>query len=133
MFQKGNKVYAEVGNYLRHKTLRIIGLSVVGNIEDYEEHPLNDPLDIKVENGNIYFNNRMFLCVPEKMDYVGIKTKVIKSRYSNDDQIALMLNEAQSEEDKVYFSKMQAWRDWAGWFAKEVVAIIEEQNKVTNE
>ena len=133
MFQKGNKVYADVGNYLRHKTLRIIGLSVVGNMEDYEEYPLNDPLDIKVENGNVYFNNRMFLCVPEKMDYVGIKTKVIKSRYSNDDQIALMLNEAQSEEDKVYFSKMQEWRDWAGWFAKEVVATMEEQNKVTNE
>lgn len=120
MFQKGNKVYAEVGNYLRHKTKRIIGLMVVGNIEDYEEHPLNDPLDIKVENGNIYFNKRMFLCVPETMDYAGIKTKIITSRYSNDDQMALILNHDKSEEDTELFNKMQEWRDWAGEVAKKV-------------
>lgn len=124
MFTKGNKVYAEVGNYLRHKTKRMIGLTIVGNIEDFEEMPLNVPLDIVVEKDMFFFNNRMFACKPETMDYAGIKTKIIKGRYSNDDQIALMLNEASSEEDKVYFSKMQAWRDWAGEIAKKVVTKI---------
>lgn len=121
MFAKGNKVYAEVGNYLCHKTKRMVGLTIVGNIEDYEEMPLNEPLDIVVEKDMFYFNNRMFACKPEVMDYAGIKTRIIKSRYSNDDQIALMLNEESSEEDKVYFSKMQEWRDWAGEVAKMVM------------
>lgn len=127
MFAKGNKVYAEVGYYLRHKTLRIVGLTAIGNIEDYDEHPLLSQLDIEVEKDMFFFNNRMFACKPETMDYAGIKTKIIKGRYSNDDQIALMLNEASSEEDKVYFSKMQEWRDWAGEVAKRVVEVIQSK------
>lgn len=123
MFQKGNKVYAEVGNYLRHKTKRIIGLTIVGNIEDYEEYPLNDPLDIVVEKDTFYFNNRMFACKPAAMDYAGIKTKIITSRYSNDDQMALILNHGKSEEDTELFNKMQDWRDWAGEIAKMIINI----------
>ena len=130
MFQKGNKVYAEVGNYLRHKTKRIIGLTIIGNVEDYEEYPLNSPLDIVVEKDMFYFNNRMFACKPETMDYVGIKTKIITSRYSNDDQMALILNHDKSDEDTELFDKMQEWRDWAGEIAKKVVTKIEEQNNI---
>lgn len=128
MFQKGNKVYAEVGNYLRHKTKRMIGLTIVGNIEDYEEIPLNEPLDIVVEKDMFYFNNRMFACKPEAMDYSGIKTKLITSRYSNDDQMALILNHGKSEEDTELFNKMQEWRDWSGAIAKLVLQMQENIN-----
>lgn len=128
MFQKGNKVYAEIGKYLRHKTHRIIGLTVLGSTEDYEEHSLNNPLDIIVENGNIYFNNKMFLCTPEKMNYASIKTKLIKSRYSNDDQIALILNHQNSEEDEIAYNRMQEWRNWAGELAKKVTDLIGDNN-----
>lgn len=121
MFQKGNKVYAEVGNYLRHKTKRMIGLTIVGNIEEFEEIPLNVPLDIVVENDMFFFNNRMFACKPETMDYAGIKTRLIISRYSNDDQMALILNHGKSDEDTKLFDKMQAWRDWAGEIARMVM------------
>lgn len=131
MFTKGNKVYAEVGNYLRHKTKRIIGLTIVGNIEDYEEVPLNEPLDIVVEKDMFYFNNRMFACKPEVMNYAGIKTKLITSRYSNDDQMALILNHGKSEEDTELFNKMQEWRDWAGAIAKLVLQIQENINNET--
>lgn len=124
MFQKGNKVYAEVGNYLRHKTKRMIGLTIVGNIEDFEEMPLNVPLDVVVEKDMFFFNNRMFACKPEEMDYAGIKTKIITSRYSNDDQMALILNHGKSEEDTELFNKMQEWRDWAGEVAKIVTKEI---------
>lgn len=126
MFQKGNKVYAEAGNYLRHKTKRMVGLTIVGNIEDFEEMPLNVPLDIVVDKDVFYFNNKMFACIPEKMDYAGIKTKIITSRYSNDDQMALILNNGMSEEDTELFNKMQEWRDWAGEIAKIVVTKIKE-------
>ena len=124
MFQKGNKVYAEVGNYLRHKTKRIIGFTIVGDIEDFDEHTLNNPLDIILEQDKFFFNNRMFVCRPDTMDYVGIKTKIITSRYSNDDQMALILNHGKSEEDTELFNKMQEWRDWAGDVAKSVVSLL---------
>lgn len=124
MFQKGNKVYAEVGNYLRHKTKRMIGLTIVGNIEDFEEMPLNVPLDVVVEKDMFFFNNRMFACKPEEMSYAGIKTRLITSRYSNDDQMALILNHGKSDEDTELFDKMQEWRDWAGEVAKIVTKEI---------
>lgn len=126
MFTKGNKVYAEVGNYLRHKTKRMIGLTIVGNIDDFEEIPLNEPLDIVVEKDMFYFNNKMFACKPATMDYTGIKTKLITSRYSNDDQMALILNHGKNDEDTKLFNKMQEWRDWAGEVAKSVAKEIIE-------
>lgn len=129
MFTKGNKVYAEVGNYLRHKTKRTIGLAIVGNIEDFEEMPLNEPLDIVVEKDMFFFNNRMFACKPEEMSYAGIKTRLITSRYSNDDQMALILNHGKSDEDTEFFDKMQAWRDWAGEVAKIVTNRLAERMK----
>lgn len=129
MFQKGNKVYAEVGNYLRHKTKRMIGLTIVGNMEDFEEMPLNEPLDVVVEKDMFFFNNRMFACKPEEMSYAGIKTRLITSRYSNDDQMALILNHGKSDEDTELFDKMQAWRDWAGEVAKIVTNRLAERMK----
>ena len=125
MFQKGNKVYAEVGNYLRHKTKSVIGFTIVGGIEDFNEYPLNNPLDVVVEQDKFYFNNRMFVCKPSTMDYVGIKTKLITSRYSNDDQMALILNNGMSEEDTNLFNKMQEWRSFSGDIAKLVVSLKE--------
>ena len=52
---------------------------------------------------------------------------MIKLRYSNDDQLALMLNKDNSEEDTELYDKMQEWREWSGRFAKEVMAKIEEE------
>lgn len=129
MFQKGNKVYAEVGNYLRHKTKRMIGLTIAGNMEDFEEMPLNEPLDVVVEKDMFFFNNRMFACKPEEMSYAGIKTRLITSRYSNDDQMALILNHGKSDEDTELFDKMQEWRDWAGEVAKIVTNRLAERMK----
>ena len=123
MFQKGNKVYAEVGNYLRHKTKRMIGFTIVGNIEDFYEIPMNDPLDIIVEGNTIFFNNRMFACKPDTMSYTDIKTKLITSRYSNDDQIAIILNNGKNGEDTELFNKMQEWRNWCSIIAKFVTNI----------
>ena len=43
---------------------------------------------------------------------------MIKKQYSNDDQIAIMLNAQLSEEDKMYYDKMQEWRKFSGHIAK---------------
>lgn len=126
MFTKGNKVYADAGKYLVSKDRRIIALNITGSIDDYDEEEINSPLDIEIKDGLIYYQNRKLICAPEIMDYAGIKTKMIKLRYSNDDQLALMLNKDNSEEDTELYNKMQEWREWSGTFAKLVMSKIEE-------
>lgn len=120
MFAKRNKVYADAGKYLRHKSGRAIALTVVGNIEDWEEHDLDADMSVEVEDGKIYINRRMFLIRPSSLDYATVKTRIIMSRYSNDDQMALILNNGKSEQDTLLYNKMQEWREWAGVIAKQV-------------
>lgn len=55
-----------------------------------------------------------------KSDYATVKTEMVKKRYSNDDQIAIMLNVQLSEEDKMYYDKMQEWREFSGYIAKSI-------------
>ncbi len=129
MFTKGNKVYADAGKYLVSKDRRTIALNITGSIDDYDEEEINSPLDIEIKDGLIYYQNRKLICSPEIMDYAGIKTKMIKLRYSNDDQLALMLNKDNSEEDTELYNKMQEWRAWSGTFAKLVMSKIEETTK----
>lgn len=43
--------------------------------------------------------------------------------FSNNDQIAIMLNKDESDEDLFLFNKMQEWRKWASVVAKEVVKL----------
>lgn len=124
MFTKGEKVFSEEGKYLLSKDKRKYGFVLKGNIEDYDELNLNDPLDIKISGNIILFQNNKLACLPETMDYVGIKTKIIKMKYSNDDQIAIILNKDNSAEDLELYNKMQNWRDWAGEFAREVVKLL---------
>lgn len=124
MFTKGEKVFCEKGKYLVSKDNRKYGFVLQGKMEDYEELELNDPLDIKISGNIILFQNNKLACLPETMDYVGIKTKIIKMKYSNDDQIAIILNKDNSAEDLELYNKMQNWRDWAGEFAREVVKLL---------
>lgn len=118
MYVKGDTVYADAYKYLRHKNRNIIALSVKGKSEDYEELSMNDPLDVEIVDKMLFFNNRMFANCPKSLSKDVIKTSIIKSRYSNDDQIAIMLNKDESEEGAMYFKKMQEWREFAAKIAE---------------
>lgn len=124
MFTKGGKVYSEVGKYLLSKDKRRYGFVLKGNVEDFDEFEVNSPLDISISRNLILFQNKKLACMPEKMDYIGIKTKLIRMKYSNDDQIALILNKDDSAEDTVLYEKMQEWREWSSNFAKEVMKVL---------
>lgn len=120
MFTKGNTVYADAYKYLKHKERNIIALSVKGSADDYEELPMNDPLDIEVDNVVVFWNNRMFANIPESFAKDAVKTSIIKSRYSNDDQLAILLNKDEDEKKRMYYQKMQEWREFAAFVANEV-------------
>ena len=118
MFVKGKKIFADKGCYLKHKQLPIIGLTINGNPDDYEEIRMLDSLDVVVDGNRVLIYNRKFAILPDSISYSDIKKRVIKSRYSEDDQIAIILNKDISEEDAMYFQKMQEWREFASEVAR---------------
>lgn len=122
MYKKGNVVYADAYKYLVHKSKGIIAFAQSGDESEFEEKGFPVPIKIIDEGSGLY----SIQGVPKvkfyfsKSDYATVKTEMIKKRYSNDDQIAIMLNAQLSEEDKMYYDKMQEWREFSGHIAKLV-------------
>ena len=55
----------------------------------------------------VYYNNgKLAELVLQNADYGTYKSSIIKKRYSNDDQIAIMLNRYDSEEDELRYDRM---------------------------
>lgn len=122
MFTKGDMVYADAYKYLRHKSKNIIALSFKGSADDFEEVEMTSPIEVETDGDMLFWEKRTFAVIPERMEYAAVKERIIKSRYSNDEQIAIMLNRERSEEDNVLYLKMQEWRE----FATEVARIVED-------
>lgn len=120
MFTKGNIIYADAFKFLKHKERNIIALSVKGSADDYEELSMNEPLDVIVSANMVFWNNRMFANHPSELNKEGVKTSIIKSRYSNDDQLAIMLNKDNDKTAAMYFQKMQEWREFASFIARSI-------------
>ena len=118
MFVKGEKIFADRGCYLKHKQLPIMGLTINGNPDEFEEVVMLDGLNAEVEDGKVFIYDRKFVVLPDSISYTDIKKRVIKSRYTEDDQIAIILNKDLSEEDAMYFQKMQEWREFAAEVAR---------------
>jgi hypothetical protein len=58
------------------------------------------------------------------IEYKDWKKKWVNKQFTNDDQIAIMLNKDDSEEDLFLFNKMQEWRKWSGIIAKKITSIL---------
>ncbi len=117
-------MYADAYKYLKHKERNMIALRVKGNPDDYEEVSMDTPLEVKVSGNMISWNKGMFMKNIPDLSYEGVKSAIVRSRYSYDDQIAVMLNkDSEEQEDIRYYQKMQEWREFAGEIAKAVVAL----------
>ena len=118
MFTKGNKTFADAGCYLKGKVGNSVGFTVNGNPDDYDEISIGDDLDVHVDSKIVFLCGRKFMFLPKAITYEEIKKKIIKSRYTDDDQIAIILNKDDSEEDMMLFNKMQEWRAFASEVAR---------------
>ena len=120
MYKKRNVVYADAYKYLVHKSKGIIAFAQSGDESEFEEKEF--PTSIKIiDEGSGFYSIQGVPKVKfyfSKSDYATVKTEMIKKQYSNDDQIAIMLNVQSSEEDKMYYDKMQEWREFSGHIAK---------------
>ena len=123
MFKIKNKIYSEAGKYILCNNK--IGYEFLAEEEkDCVESDI-DLSDLKKRFNSIYSctDNKISFCLYDDDNYDSIKSRLIKLRYSNDDQIALILNKDKSDEDLEYFNKMQEWRTWAGDVAKKLMTL----------
>lgn len=123
MFTKGNRVYADTYKYLKHNSKNIVALSFVGNADDFHEVDMTLPIETSIVGRMIFWEGKLLATLPKKLDYASIKEHVIKNRYSNDEQLAIMLNKGKSPDGELQYSRMQAWRD----FASELAKIVDEE------
>lgn len=112
MFIKRDKIYSSAYKYLRSKDGKMVAFQLpsTADVDDFEEQDID--LDTVTHDKEfIRLNGNLLIKCNDFTSYSAIKTAVISSRYSNDDQIAIMLND-----DKDEIDNMQSWRE----FAKEV-------------
>lgn len=121
MYQVKNKIYADAGNVLKYKN------QVAFSFEGIDK---KDVLETKINLENIRKIGKFVIYSDELREYISCseykdwKKKIIQKQFSNDDQIAIILNKDDSEEDLLLFNKMQEWRVWAGELAKRIINII---------
>lgn len=121
MFKVRDKVYADAGKILIGQSK--MGYVFKGELSEFSEEDIVID-DMRIEGKFlIYSNGRIMEMYDASATYEELKAKYVKKHYSNDDQIAIMLNQGRSEEDKVVFAKMQEWREWSGVLAKKVISI----------
>lgn len=85
-----------------------------------EENVILD--DIVLDGDFIRYNNgRIIQSYIKDITYGEWKTKIIKWRYSNDDQIAILINKDDSEEDIIKYNRMQEWREYAAKLARKII------------
>ena len=122
MYKVREKVYADAGKILIGQNRR--GYVFNGELSEFSEEDIIID-DMRIEGKFLVYSNGM---IRELYDpnatYESLKAKYVKMHYSNDDQIAIMLNQGRSKEDNMVYDKMQEWREWCGVLAKKVISIM---------
>ena len=121
MFIKSNMIYSEAGYILKCDNKKAFQLPYDAS-KEYIEIPI-DITNTKIESGMIDMDGVVFRN-NKKYDYGQWKANIIKKRYSNDDQIAIMLNRGDEESNTIY-NKMMQWREYASVLAKKFVELNE--------
>lgn len=125
MYIQRDKVYADAGKYLVKGNR--VAYEFPGDGTDVQE--VEDTLDGFTKVGSMvkWSNGYRAIKLIENGTYDDYKTKMVKARYSNDDQIAIMLNkDSGDEDDALAYQKMQEWREYASKVAENIINILTE-------
>lgn len=120
MYIENEFIYPDAYNYL--STGNVHGLKFKSDVK-VEEFKLD--LDSgKVEDGLLIFNDgKLVFPINYNWSYADYKKYFIKLRYSNDDQIAIILNKDESEEGQLRFKRMEDWRKFASDLSKLMTSV----------
>ena len=126
MYTLKDFTYPEAGKYL-------VGEKARGFMAPTEFGPFTERVieldNLEVTDQFITFDTIRW-ANPGIHSYADAKEYIIKKRYSNDAQIAIMLNKENSAEDELAYEKMQDWRDWASIVAHAIMEQLEQPNSV---
>ncbi|MBD5384902.1 hypothetical protein HDR69_00545 [bacterium] len=123
MYSKGNMTYASAYCYLMRRGMNVVALRVAADVAgDYEEVEMARPLRLEADGGTVTVNGWFAFRLPKKRDYAEVKMAVIRMRYSNDDQLAIILNKDRTAADAAMFLEMQKWREFAAEIAAAATA-----------
>jgi hypothetical protein len=103
MYQIKNKIYADAGYVLKYNNKVAFSFEDV-DMKDVLETKLN--LDNIQKNGNFVTYDGLRDRIT-RLDYGILKSKFINKQFTNDDQIAIILNKDNSKDDELLFNKMQ--------------------------
>lgn len=123
MYKIGNYNFADAGYYLKR------GSSIAYFFEDNgeETQEIEATIDDMHKVGSIILWSEDMLAqrIFKNGTYADYKKAIIQKKYSNDDQIAIMLNKDSGDEaDLLAYDKMQEWRKWASIVAKKIMETI---------
>lgn len=123
MYKIGNYTFADAGYHLKR------GGSIAYFFEDngQEIQEVKTNIEDMHKSGSLIFwsENKIAQSVIKNGGYGDYKKAIIQKKYSNDDQIAIMLNKDSGlEEDLFAYQKMQEWRDWASIVAKKIMETL---------
>lgn len=120
MYKIKDVVYADAFKYLKYKGRYAFQFKDEEGIEEFDLN-IDDMIRIDCV---AWFNDKSFAqIVGNRYTYADYKLRIINMRYSNDDQIAIMLNKDDSSEDLFRFNKMQEWRRFASDLAHKLIEI----------
>ena len=123
MYKIGNKTYADAGYHLK------MGGSIAYFFEDNGQEIQEVKTDIEDMHATdsiiLWSKNKIAQRIIKNGNYGDYKKAIIQKKYSNDDQIAIILNKDSGlEEDLFAYQKMQEWREWASIVAKKIMEIL---------
>ena len=123
MYKIGNKTYADAGYHLKRD----------GSIAYFFEDNGQEIQEVKTDIEDMHTTDSIILWSKNKIaqriikngNYGDYKKAIVQKKYSNDDQIAIMLNKDSGlEEDLFAYQKMQEWREWASTVAKKIMEVL---------
>lgn len=119
MYTDKNITYSDAGKYLIYKNQ--IGFQFPSS-EDIMEYDINLE-DLYIKGNTAYYNSgTLAQNIIKNGSYGDYKSAIIKKRYSNDDQIAIILNRDDSDEDLMRYDRMMQWREFAAELAKRIMS-----------
>lgn len=105
MYKIRDKVYSDAGYLLVGKDKR--GYQFDGELDDMQVV------------GDFVTYGGIMQYIGESPTYDTLKRDMVKRRYSNDDQIAIMLNG-----DSESMTRMQEWREWSSAVAHKIIEVV---------
>ena len=124
MYKIGNYTFADAGYHLKRG----------GSIAYFFEDNGQEVQEVKTNIEDMYKSDSLILWSDNKIGqrilknggYGDYKKAIIQKKYSNDDQIAIILNKDSGlEEDLFAYQKMQEWREWASIVAKKIMEVVQ--------